>query len=135
MTGNTSDQPGTTAHDVASPNEHQIVGARLREAREVISLSQGDVATALGIPRTSVVAMEAGRRNVTGLELRRLARLYRRDVAWLLGDNAAPSAAADTALFHATAELTPEDRDQVLRFAQFLAAGGTRRRGDPPGAD
>lgn len=136
MTRNTSDQPGSTAQDDAAPNEHQIVGARLREAREVIGLTQGDVATALGIPRTSVIAMEAGRRNVTGLELRRLARLYRRDVAWLLGDDAAATAAADTALFHATAELTPEDREQVLRFAQFLAAGGTRRRGgDPPGAD
>lgn len=133
MTGDHGNDP-TSGGPV--PNEHQLVGARLREAREVVGLTQGDVGAALGIPRTSVIAMEAGRRNVTGLELRRLARLYRRDVAWLLGDDS-DSAADDAALFHATAELTPDDREQVLRFAQFLASGGTRRgRGParPPGA-
>jgi len=129
MTRDTTDNDETT--EANGPNEHQIVGARLREAREVIGLTQGDVATALGIPRTSVNAMEAGKRNVTGLELRRLARLYRRDVAWLLGDEPEP-AAADAALYSATADLTPEDREQVLRFAQFLAAGGTRRRRPRP---
>lgn len=117
-------------------SEHRIVGARLREAREVIGLTQGDVAGALGIPRTSVIAMESGRRKVTGLELRRLARLYRRDVAWLLGDDPKP-VAADAALFRATEALAPEDREQVLRFAQFLAAGGAaRHRGSaPPSTD
>lgn len=129
MTRETSAHSGDTPADAKPPNEHQIVGARLREAREVIGLTQGDVAAALGIPRTSVIAMEAGRRKVTGLELRRLARLYRRDVAWLLGDDVTPRDAADSALFRATAELTPEDREQVLRFAEFLAAGGTQRGG------
>lgn len=129
MTRDSTDDEAT--RESTAPNEHQIVGARLREAREVIGLTQGDVAAALGIPRTSVIAMEAGRRNVTGLEVRRLARLYRRDVAWLLGDDPVPAAAADAALYSATADLTREDREQVLRFAQFLAAGGTRRRRPP----
>ena len=68
------------------PNEHQAVGARLRAARETLGLTQEDVAGALGIQRTSVIAMEAGKRNVSALELRRLARLYRRSVAWILGE-------------------------------------------------
>ena len=113
--------------DSSGPNDHQIVAARLREAREVIGLTQGDVATALGIQRTSVVALEAGRRNVSGLELRRLARLYRRDVGWLLGDEIpAADEASQSALYRATASLTADDKEQVLRFAQFLAAGGHR---------
>lgn len=104
-------------------DEHRIVGARLREAREFLGLTQEDVADALGIPRTSVIAMEAGRRKVTGLELRRLGRLYRRPIDWLLGES--DSAVHDVeALHRATAALSDEDKEQVLRFAQFLASAG-----------
>lgn len=120
----------------ADPREDlRVVGARLREGRETLGLTQEDVAGALGIPRTSVIAFEAGRRNVTALELRRLARLYRRSVEWILGEDAEP-AAVDGALYRATATLSPDDKAQVLRFAQFLAAAGppppARKRLPPP---
>lgn len=122
-----------TGNTPAEADEHRLVGSRLREAREVLGLTQGDVGEALSIPRTSVIAMEAGKRKVTGLELRRLARLYRRDVGWLLGDDdSTVDVESDTALFRATAHLTEEDREQVLRFAQFLASGGPRRSTNPP---
>lgn len=106
--------------------EQAEVAQRLRSARETLGLTQEDVASALGIPRTSVIAMEAGKRNVTALELRRLARLYRREVSWLLGEGPASideNSAEDAALFRATAQLSTDDKEQVLRFAQFLAAG------------
>lgn len=106
-------------------SEQAEVGRRLRMARETLGLTQEDVASVLRIPRTSVISMEAGRRNVTALELRRLARLYRRDVAWVLGEEpegVEQASAEDRALFRAAAELSAEDREQVLRFAQFLAA-------------
>lgn len=108
-----------------SNNEQVEVGQRLRSARETLGLTQEDVASVLGIPRTSVIAMEAGKRNVTALELRRLARLYRRSVAWVLGEEPEDSGQVnieDEALYRAAAELSAEDREQVLRFAQFLAA-------------
>lgn len=117
---------------VHSEKEQIALGARLREAREYVGLLQEDVATALGIPRTSVHALEAGKRKVTGLELRRLARLYRRPVAWLLGDEIELSDAEP--LHRATAELSAEDKDQVLRFAQFLAAAGKPGGPSGPGA-
>jgi transcriptional regulator with XRE-family HTH domain len=104
-------------------DERQIVGQRLRTARETLGLTQDDVAGVMGIPRTSVIAMEAGKRNVTALELRRLARLYRRNVEWLLGEQN-ETAARDTALYRATEVLSDEDKEQVLRFAQFLASAG-----------
>lgn len=103
--------------------ERQAVGKRLRAARETLGLTQGDIAEALGIPRTSVISMEAGGRNVTALELRRLARIYRRSVQWLLGEeDDVPT--MDNALYRATAHLSDDDKHQVLRFAQFLAAAG-----------
>lgn len=101
------------------------IGRRLREARSYLGLTQGEVAEALGFARTTVHAMESGKRKLTGLEARRFARLYRRSVAWLLGEVAAEP--VGDALFRATATLTEEDREQVLKFAQFLAAAG------PPG--
>jgi transcriptional regulator with XRE-family HTH domain len=104
--------------------DDQLVGQRLREARETLGLTQADVAGALGIPRTSLLAVEAGRRKVTGLELRRLARIYRRPIEWLLGEEP-PAVDADDALFHATAALSADDKAQVLRFAQFLASAGS----------
>lgn len=106
--------------------DDQLVGERLREARETLGLTQADVAGALGIPRTSVHAMEAGRRKVSGLELRRLARVYRRSIEWLLGEET-PTVDAGDALFHATATLSSDDKAQVLRFAQFLASAGSPR--------
>lgn len=112
--------------DSAEAAGHKIVGARLREARLAIGLTQSDVAGALDISRPSVAAIEKGTRKVTGLELRRLARLYRRSVGWLLGDEDQDSVATDSVLHRATAELSEEDKQQVLRFAQFLAAQPTR---------
>ena len=122
-------------------NEQAQLGARLKQSREYIGLLQEDVATALGIPRTSVHALEAGKRKVTGIELRRLARLYRRPVGWLLGEEE-PDLADAEPLFRATAVLSDADKEQVLRFAEFLAAagkpGGAGRRaarGAPVGED
>ena len=103
--------------------EQRELGARLRESREYIGLLQEDVATALGIPRASVSALEAGKRRVTSLELRRLARLYRRPVGWLLGDGE-PEIDPSAPLFRATAALSESDKLQVLRFAEFLAGAG-----------
>jgi transcriptional regulator with XRE-family HTH domain len=103
--------------------EHTVIGSRLREAREFVGLLQDEVATALGIPRTSLSALEAGKRKVSGVELRRLARLYRRPVGWLLGEEEVERGDADP-LFRATAQLSEQDKEQVLRFAEFLAAAG-----------
>jgi transcriptional regulator with XRE-family HTH domain len=111
---------------------HKIVGARLREARLAIGLTQSDIADALDISRPSVAAIEKGTRKVTGLELRRLARLYRRSVGWLLGDEEQDSVPTDSVLHRATAELSDEDKQQVLRFAQFLAAQPTRPANEEP---
>lgn len=124
--GTRRDEPDAPAIDDELPsdeNEQIALGARLKESREYVGLLQEDVAAALGIPRTSVHALEAGKRKVTGLEVRRLARLYRRPVGWLLGEEEVELNDAEP-LFRATAALSDSDREQVLRFAEFLAAAG-----------
>lgn len=52
------------------------LAARLRESRERAGLTQEEVARHLGLPRSAVALMEAGKRKVSGLELVRLAYLY-----------------------------------------------------------
>ena len=110
--------------------DHRVVGARLREARLAVGLTQADSADALGVSRPAMVALEKGDRKVTGLELRRLARLYRCSVGWLLGDDA-EAVSTDTVLQRATADLSDDDKQQVLRFAQFLAAQPNEPGGPP----
>lgn len=100
-------------------SEHAVIAARLREARETLGLTQTDVADKIGMCRTSLVDLEWGRRNVTGLELRRVSRLYRVPVAWLLGEEDDPP--LDAALVAAIAHLPEADQEAVVRFARFLA--------------
>ncbi len=104
-------------------SEQMALAQRLREAREYIGLLQEEVATALDIPRASVSAIESGKRRVSSLELRRLGRLYRRPVAWLLGEEGA-EVDMNAPLYRATAALSDQDKEQVLRFAEFLAGAG-----------
>jgi transcriptional regulator with XRE-family HTH domain len=106
--------------------EYTAMGARLRRAREYLGLAQEAVAEALAVPRASVSAMESGRRKVSSLELRDLARLYKRPLEWFYADDAQPIAEDETvsALFRATKNLKPEDKEQVLRFAEFLKGAG-----------
>jgi transcriptional regulator with XRE-family HTH domain len=120
--------------DAASDHDYASMGARLRQAREFLGLSQEVVAEGLGVPRASVSAMESGRRKVSSLELRDLARLYKRPIEFFLNEDRTDDVAEDEtvqALFRATKNLTQDDKEQVLRFAQFLRGAGqapVRRR-------
>ena len=104
-------------------SEEMALAQRLRDAREYVGLLQEDVATALDIPRASVSAIESGKRRVSSLELRRLGRLYHRPVAWLLGEEGA-QVDMNAPLYRATEVLSDHDKEQVLRFAEFLAGAG-----------
>ncbi len=110
---------------------HLELGQRLREARTYLGLSQEFVAEQLSVPRASVSAMESGKRKVTGLEIKQLAALYKRPVTFFLNleekDIARETVVPDEtsrALFRTARDLTAHDREQVLRFAQFLRQAG-----------
>ena len=52
------------------------IGQRLRVSRQVAELRQADAAGAIGIARTTLVAIEQGRRRIKTQELQELAFLY-----------------------------------------------------------
>ena len=63
---------------------HRALGAQIRSLREDAGDSQGDLAGALGLSRTSVVNMEAGRQRPPLVTLYRIAKRYRTNVPALL---------------------------------------------------
>lgn len=121
--------------DGRSPSESEALGRRLKAAREAIGLPQAAVADHLSIPRASVSDIETGRRRVTFLELKQLAALYRRPYSYFSGDGEDEAAEATAqALFRTASELSEDDRQQVLRFAQFLREAGPARPPDRDGS-
>jgi Zn-dependent peptidase ImmA (M78 family)/DNA-binding XRE family transcriptional regulator len=60
------------------------IGERLRLAREEANVTQADAGTAIGVARTTIVAMEQGQRRARITELQNLAKLYRTSVNALL---------------------------------------------------
>lgn len=101
------------------PDEWVDLGKRLREVREYLNLSQNDVATGTGIPRSAISDIERGQRKVDSLELKRFAKLYRYPVSYLLGEES-PEQEAATVLARAVTGLTGQDRQELLRFAEYL---------------
>ncbi len=111
--------PETRGTETTAAEEWQTLGARLKEIREYLNLSQHDVAAATGIPRSAVSDIERGIRKVDSLELRKFSRLYRYPVGYLLGEEAEEIGPA-SALARAVVDLTDHDREELLRFAEFL---------------
>lgn len=122
-----------STNDAPSPSpDRQMLSDRLREAREYVGLTQDDVARKLGIPRSALSHMEAGERKVEALELTQLAKLYQRDLAWFTGEKLkAAKVPKDVAyLARAAEELSPKDRAELSRFADFLKSRA-RSKADP----
>jgi len=117
----TDDETAARGGD-ASP-EAIALADRIKAERQYIGLSQADVAATLGIPRAAVSALETGRRRVSGLELKRLSELFGTSVDRLLGHSRSEDPTT-TALFRAAKNLSDDDKQQVLRFAEFLREAG-----------
>ena len=125
-----------TLHDIDAVD----VGARLRGAREAAGLTQTDAAADLRVARTTLVAMEQGRRRVRTDELQQLARLYGTSVNAVLRREAVhvdlvprfrklSTAANDEAAERAARLLTDLVRAEV-ELENLL--GVTRTRNYPP---
>lgn len=105
--------------------ERIALAERLRMAREMAGLSQGQVAKALGLHRPSISEMEAGRRRVSAEELAKLAELYVVDLSWLAGGETRPAEHQDRVELAARelSKLRDEDLDRVLKMLSALRKG------------
>ena len=105
-------------------DDRKAMGDRLREAREYLGFSQEEVATYLGVPRSALSLIEAGTRKVDALELKKLATLYKRPVAYFTGEGGEEEEFGEEVahLARKARELSAEDRAELGRFADFLRA-------------
>jgi transcriptional regulator with XRE-family HTH domain len=99
------------------------VGSRLRAARELAGLSQGQVAKEMRLHRPSISEVEAGRRKVSSQELLRFAEIYAVDIEWLAsGDSREANSEGERVQLAARelAKLKPEDVDRLLSILKTI---------------
>jgi transcriptional regulator with XRE-family HTH domain len=100
-----------------------LIAARVREARKMAGLSQGQVARSLDMHRPSVSEIEAGNRRVSADELSKLAELFDVSIAWLTGEGSDRLDPHDAKLELAARELQrmkPEHLDRLLSILASL---------------
>ena len=108
--------------------EAELIGRRIREARERRDISQQKVADALGIPRTAVTNIEAGTRNVSTLELTKLGALFNLSPAAFLEGSAVSDLAVVRARALSEATSSPEFGPVIDRMIDFCREGAELRR-------
>lgn len=64
--------------------DKQDLADRIRQARELAGLSQGQAAKKLGLHRPTISEIEAGRRNVKAEEITAFADLYGIEASWIM---------------------------------------------------
>jgi transcriptional regulator with XRE-family HTH domain len=119
---------GRSAPPQTTEKDRQQLGVRLKDAREYLELSQDEVAKVLDLPRTAVSMIENGQRKVDAIELKKFAEIYQRPISHFTGEDQVNSPLPKDVehLARAAANLTDRDREELLRFAQFLQSRGRR---------
>jgi transcriptional regulator with XRE-family HTH domain len=131
--GRTGEQTRGTGS--GSPPELDVqrtaIGNRLRTAREMAGLSQGQIARLMGLHRPSVSEAEAGRRRVSAEELIQFAQHYGVNIEWISGvapKMADPKDARVELAARELAKLKAQDLDRVLQLLAALRAPGKGSR-------
>jgi transcriptional regulator with XRE-family HTH domain len=90
---------------------------RLKSARDFLHLSQEYVARAMNLNRTSLVAIEAGKRRVTSYELKGFAEIY----GWSVDELLYGKREEDKTVMFARAfyDLTEQDQKEILNLIEF----------------
>src|SRR5256885_1660669 len=102
---------------MSDPSEKKkIIASRLKEARKMAGLTQGQVAKRMNLHRPTVSEIEAGNRSVSAAELTAFAELYAVSFAWLAGEGAEKLDPHDDRLqlaFRELQKLKQEDLDKL----------------------
>lgn len=101
----------------------KLIGARIRHARQLAGLSQGQVAKLMNLHRPSVSSIEAGNRRVSTDELSQFSDMFDVSTAWLLGEEDEKLSSDDPRLQLAARELAKinsEDLDKLLTLLAVM---------------
>lgn len=106
----------------------EAIATRLREARKVAGLSQGQVARLLVMHRPTISEIEAGNRRISAEEFTKFAETYDVTVSWLLGESSEQLETDDPRLQLAARELSklkPDDLERLLRLLASMRNSNT----------
>ena len=115
-------------------SKRAVIASRLREARKMAGISQGQVAKLLEMHRPTISEIEAGNRRVSAEELSKFAEMYDVTVSWLLAETAEQLETDDPRLQLAARELSklkPDDLDRLLRLLASMRSSDTDNGGAP----
>lgn len=104
------------------------IAKRLRSAREMAGLSQGQAAKKLGMHRPTISEIEAGRRNVKSDELVEFARLYGTEVTWIT-EGKVEKGKIDESIMAAARELSAmrdEDIETLINTIKMIKSSGDK---------
>lgn len=115
-----------------SPSE--IFPERLKAARDLRGLNQGDLAGRAGLPPSSIAHFESGSRKPSFDTLRKLANALEVTTDYLLGRTNDPALAeSGDPLYRDVGKLTARDRELAKDFLRMLAQRNqAKRKGDDP---
>lgn len=100
-------------------NKYKLIGSKIKEAREGASMSQKDLAEALGFESgTAISFIESGDRKVAVADLEKIAEVLKKDIKFFLGQKV-ETADLKFAL-RADKDLMKEDQEKILDFIDFI---------------
>lgn len=108
--------------------EKEDIAQRLRTARELSGLSQGQAAKHLNMHRPTISEIEAGRRNVKADELAQFANLYGVEVSWLTNGEADGERASENILAAARelSSMSDGDLDTLISTIRMIKSKGRK---------
>jgi len=97
------------------------IGAKLKQARDYLNISQEEAAEAANIPRSAISLIESGQRKLDFMELMSLAKLYQRPMAYFTDDSFDVQPDPNAAVFaRKYSDLSANDQKELEQFAEFL---------------
>ncbi len=100
--------------------DNATIGSRLQAARRALGLTQTEAGSKMGMVTSTISAIEAGKRSVTGTELYQFARLYQRPITYFLEMGETTTSPGFQYLFRKVDEKLL-DRSSIVKLEQLAA--------------
>lgn len=104
-------------------SKKQAIANRIKTAREMAGLSQGQVAKIMGVHRPTISEIEASRRKVSVEELSFFSKLFKVNISWLACEDETGEEILSDKIQLAARELknlNPHDLERVIELLKAL---------------
>lgn len=99
-------------------NTYNLIGKRIREARESAGLSQRELAEKIGYESSTAISyIESGERKVSVIDLEKMAEILGRDIRFFLGKESEQQSVS--VALRSEAGLDKKDQDAILHIIEM----------------